>query len=217
MRQEYLNYLAEPIENWEGKIKPRVRHPLKWEKVESKSLTGVYVDIEKAMKEGRNVWIWSDHHFFHKNVIDFCNRPYKDVEEMNAEMIKTYKKYVKKGDICIWAGDVTFKGNTVFNEDIYPHFKDGYNILVIGNHDFMNKNVRNLNFDENHLIITLNYKNKKVAITHIPFETKDNNFINVHGHIHDKESEFNHQINVSIEALDFKPVLLQDILEKHLK
>lgn len=216
MREFYLKYLSEPVLSWDDKIKPRVRHPQKWN-VEDYSKTNKFLNIEKAILEGKNIWIWSDHHFFHENVIKFSNRPYKNVEEMNQKMVDAYNEVVKDGDICIWAGDITFKGTGIFNDEIYPNFNKSYNILVIGNHDFNKKKVRNLDFDEMRLILDFNFLNKIVAITHIPFETENNDFINVHGHIHNLESEFPHQINVSIEALDYKPQSLVELIKKHLK
>lgn len=38
------------------------------------------------------VWFISDTHFGHENIIRFCGRPFRDVEEMNAELIRRWRK-----------------------------------------------------------------------------------------------------------------------------
>lgn len=40
----------------------------------------------------------SDMHFGHKNVIKFDNRPFNDVDEMDAELIRLWNSKVSAGD-----------------------------------------------------------------------------------------------------------------------
>lgn len=34
------------------------------------------------------VWVTSDTHFSHKNIIEYCNRPFKDIYHMNETLVK---------------------------------------------------------------------------------------------------------------------------------
>ena len=47
----------------------------------------------------------SDHHFFHANVIRYCNRPFGSVQEMNEALILNWNKTVTNDDIVYHLGD----------------------------------------------------------------------------------------------------------------
>lgn len=51
------------------------------------------------------IWFTSDHHFGHKNIIEFSKRPFKNEDEMNAEMIKRWNEKISKDDIVYHLGD----------------------------------------------------------------------------------------------------------------
>lgn len=75
----------------------------------------------------------SDQHFFHRNVIDFCNRPFENVEEMNESLIDAWNKVVTKRDTVIQLGDFVFG-----NYDKWTSILDrlhGDIVFVKGNHD----------------------------------------------------------------------------------
>lgn len=214
MKNDYLHYLETPIEQYDGQIRPPVQHASKWRDIESSTLNGGFVNISDLINEkDKNVWIWSDQHFNHSNVIKHGKRPFNDVEEMNAFLIDSYLDVVKEGDICIWAGDIFFKSKTVFKESILPLLNKTYNILVVGNHDFQSQKIKDMGFDEVHLLLDFEYKNNRCVVSHFPFVVSDEEFINVHGHIHQHKSEYPHQINVSVEVLEFQPVLINHLLD----
>lgn len=48
--------------------------------------------------------------FFHKNILKYENRPYKDVEEMNKDLIENWNKKVNKDDEVYILGDISFGG-----------------------------------------------------------------------------------------------------------
>lgn len=212
--KEYLNYLSEVIEMTNGNKRPRVKTPSKWKKIESSSKNNSFLSIKDLLLLNKKIWIWSDHHFNHENVIMYGKRPFSSLGDMHEKLIENYKNKTSKGDVCIFAGDVVFGSSKVFNNEILPLFNNTYNILVIGNHDFDRKILKSLDFDEIHLILNFNINDKDFIISHYPFIIENIDFINIHGHIHNKESEYPHQFNVSLENINYEPILLNEIIEK---
>lgn len=40
-------------------------------------------------------FVVADNHFGHENIIRFCNRPFKTLDEMNYEMVKRWNAVVQ--------------------------------------------------------------------------------------------------------------------------
>lgn len=79
------------------------------------------------------IFFSSDHHFYHKNIIKYCNRPFETVEEMNEEMVKRWNEVVAKEDIVYYLGDFSLAIRPV---ELFLNRLNGTKILMAGNHDF---------------------------------------------------------------------------------
>lgn len=76
------------------------------------------------------VFFSSDHHFNHKNIIQFCNRPFKDVAEMNETMIANWNRVIQPTDTIYHLGDFGFGDiGKVLNR------VNGKIHMVVGSHD----------------------------------------------------------------------------------
>ena len=80
-----------------------------------------------------SIYVISDTHFGHKNIIEYCNRPFKSVEEMDLHMITQWNKTVTDNDIIIHLGDFAFGTSEEIRN--YASQLNGKKILVQGNHD----------------------------------------------------------------------------------
>lgn len=69
----------------------------------------------------------SDLHLGHKNIVDLCNRPFRDVDAMDLELIKNWNRKVKKNDIVYLIGDVVWDKKKVA---YYMEQLSGKKILV---------------------------------------------------------------------------------------
>ena len=49
--------------------------------------------------DGSKVYFTSDTHFYHSNIIGFCKRLFKNVEDMNETLIENWNQVVSQDDI----------------------------------------------------------------------------------------------------------------------
>lgn len=82
------------------------------------------------------IWFCSDSHFHHSNIIKFCNRPFKDVNEMDEALINNWNAVVGPDDIVFHLGDFAWGGSSVWNNVLDR--LNGHIYLVLGNHDMKN-------------------------------------------------------------------------------
>ena len=52
----------------------------------------------------------SDLHFLHKNCIQFDERPFSDIEEMQRVMVEKWNRKITNGDTVYILGDVSMRG-----------------------------------------------------------------------------------------------------------
>ena len=51
----------------------------------------------------------ADWHYGHAHALDFDNRPFKTVDEMNAALVERWNAVVQRGDIVYILGDMFFR------------------------------------------------------------------------------------------------------------
>ena len=112
-----------------------------------------------------NIFVKSDTHFNHKNIIKCCNRPYKDVEEMNEAIISNWNNSVTNDDIIYHLGDFGF-GTKEELKQIFNRL-NGQKYLIMGNHD--KKVGRNYYFELGFLnVYRKEYQLDNYILTHEP-------------------------------------------------
>ena len=80
------------------------------------------------------IWFTSDTHYGHTNILKYCNRPFKNVNEMNNEMMSRWNNVVNDEDTVYHLGDFAFSRDLEFTLNILNSLK-GNKVLITGNHD----------------------------------------------------------------------------------
>ena len=60
-----------------------------------------------------HIWLTADHHLGHSNIIKFCDRPFADVDEMDAALITSWNSVVAVGDVVWYLADFTLSNREV--------------------------------------------------------------------------------------------------------
>lgn len=137
--------------------------------------------------ENQNIFFTSDTHFCHKNIINFCNRPFSDLQEMHREITRMWNETVRSSDIVFILGDIIFGGANAY-EEILPQL-NGKKYLILGNHDYKNFSLNKHKYFEgvyDKMFIAVD--NQEIILNHEPllcFGGQTNNKIwHLFGHVH---------------------------------
>lgn len=158
------------------------------------------------------VWVWSDLHLGHDNIIGYANRPFVDAAQMDAVLYRNWDATVGDDDLLLFVGDMAMRKAVA--EHTWAHIREApgrAKHLVVGNHDLTGSGVLRVDgFDD--VCSTLNVDGEPpLAFTHMPLADVPPGVVNVHGHTHDEAPRRSRHINVSVEQLDYRPVVLQRI------
>lgn len=180
--------------------------------------------VDLKYNDGSKVFFTSDSHYYHGNIIKFCDRPFKDVEEMNYKLIENWNKKVPHDGLVFHLGDFAWGG--------YDNWKNirsqlnGEIVLIKGNHDIKNMSAKAeeelFKFTTQQMLIEI--EGRKIYLNHYPFLCyagvyRDPNGLvyQAYGHIHsgpNKKGEdiprlihcFPTQYDVGVDNNDYTPI-----------
>lgn len=117
---------------------------------------------------GENVFFTSDTHFCHGKILEFCNRPFSSVDEMDKKLIENWNSVVGKNDIVFHLGDFCFGGPLKWTNVLDK--LNGHIYLILGNHDMKNlkDNVRQY-FTEINMQMQIQIDGWSLYLNHYPF------------------------------------------------
>lgn len=133
-----------------------------------------------------NLFFTSDTHFWHSNIIKYCNRPFMDIEEMNEEIIKRWNDKIEKNDLVFHLGDFAFCGSSQYKTLLER--LNGKIILILGNHDWRNiKEGYMSKFNGIYQQLRIKVDDQRIYLNHFPFLCYEGSWRGVwqlFGHVH---------------------------------
>jgi calcineurin-like phosphoesterase family protein len=158
-------------------------------------------------------WFTGDLHLNHqskkepkRNIVDFCDRPFADIEENNVVLIDNINAVVKPADLLYMLGDFSFCHPQIFLEKIMCN-----NIYIIfGNHDQWLKFYRDhkkVKKAEYFLVIKIG--NILTSLFHYAMRVwphSNYNAWHLYGHSHGELPPLGKSYDVGVDNNGYKPV-----------
>lgn len=183
--------------------------------------------MQYNFETGENIFFTSDTHFWHKNVIKYCSRPYESVEKMNEALIQNWNDTVNDDSIIFHLGDFGFCGSENFARLIQS--LHGHIYWILGNHDY-----RNWRDSYKNLVeyvspkMSIQIGDTKILLNHEPLLSFSGQFNNkewqLFGHVHTNNYKdysgttlihcTSTQYDVGVDFNNYKPVSFNIIKEK---
>lgn len=148
-------------------------------------------------------FIVADTHFSHKNIIDFENRPFESIEDMNVKMIEAWNSVVGKHDTVYHLGDFCFGSKSEWRR-ILDDLK-GNIVLIKGNHDktrIIRGLLREGYLHEVHPLGTvIRREGLFLNLSHYPLMIGNRRRqYSIHGHIHGDSMDTEYHVNVGVDS-----------------
>ncbi len=181
-------------------------------------------------------WFTADLHLGHRNIITYCDRPFDDADQMNAELVRRWNEVVGADDTVWVLGDVALGRMT---ESLsWVGRLAGRKVLLAGNHDrcWQGHGRRAEGWTDRYLesgfaevhqgSITLGLGGMDVVASHFPYSGDSHDHDRyvehrpvdrgqwlLHGHVHQRWRQRDRMINVGVDVWGYRPVREVDLVQ----
>jgi calcineurin-like phosphoesterase family protein len=160
------------------------------------------------------IWFSSDHHFFHQNVLGFCNRPFASLDEMHAALIENWNQCVGPADTIYVLGDFSYRNKSGEVEAIFAQLH-GHKHLIRGNHD--GKHVLHLPWESQADYKDIKIDRRHYVLSHYAFiewNRSHHGSVHLHGHHHGTlQSSHPRRLDVGVDTHQYRPISFEQIRE----
>lgn len=158
------------------------------------------------------IWFTADTHFGHKNIIEYCNRPFASVEEMDETIINNINAVVKPEHTIYHLGDFSFGGTFHYRSKI--NCKNVH--LILGNHDKL-KMLEKRCFSTVSMIKEVRYAKQFIVLCHYGMRVWNKSHHgswSLYGHSHGTLPPIQNSMDVGVDCHDYQPLSFDDVKEK---
>lgn len=178
------------------------------------------------------IFFTGDHHFFHRNIIEYCNRPFQYLNEMDGTMIVNWNKIIKHNDNVYHLGDFTLAGEEKAKEffsglnghirilsNPWHHdrrwLKDRVNCML----DWTSASGHQIQILPPMFVLTMpklgdGKHPKAIVLCHYPLAKWDRKHYgswHLYGHSHGQFDNGGLSMDVGVDANNFYPVSLEEV------
>lgn len=163
------------------------------------------------------MYLVSDTHFAHANIIEYCDRPFESEAHMNDHMLTEWNETIGPDDKVLFLGDLAM-ANDKESQKWFAQL-NGDKIFLEGNHDSENGEALPLPV---HDTFKFDYSKYSFFCTHYPPEETPEDFDGwtLHGHTHNNEMDTypfinpeNKTVNLSVELIGYTPIHIDELIE----
>jgi len=168
-------------------------------------------------KRESKVWFTSDSHYGHARVIQYSNRPFKDIEEMDWAMVERWNAVVESHDRVYHLGDFSFRKPEISAK--IASMLNGQKFLIEGNHDH-SQNIKAIAphfvwvkeyFELSIADADVNGGKQKIILAHYPFLTWNKSHHgswHLHGHCHGtlRPDVGARRLDVGVDCHNYTPI-----------
>lgn len=154
----------------------------------------------------------SDYHLDHANIIKYCNRPFKDKNEMNELIIKNHNSVVKENDYFYFMGDFCFSSRIAE----FISRLNGKKVFIIGNHDRKNM-FKNIGIESISDVKMIEIANQKIFLSHYAhriWPQAHHGVWHLYGHSHGGLEDQGKSTDVGVDNCNFIPISFEELREK---
>lgn len=174
--------------------------------------------------DGSRVYFTSDTHFNHTNILRYCQRPFRNVDDMNEQMIANWNETVSEDDVIFHLGDFCLGGAVEWTRIL--DLLNGKIYLIMGNHDL--KNIRQGlmgRFEHVAMQMLIEVGKRRIYLNHYPFLCFEGGYKDVwqlFGHVHSRRANtgidagrlqylYPTQYDVGVDNNDFRPISYEQV------
>jgi len=163
-----------------------------------------------------NIWFTSDCHFSHNRIIQYCNRPFQTIEEMDSTLISNINRLVKKNDTLWYLGDFVWYGSRNIQR-----YRQQINCrrfhLILGNHDGkIRKRPQDFScFESIDEIKDIKIGDKNIVLCHYSMRVwnkKHYGALHLYGHSHGTLEKYQQSMDVGVDTNSFYPYNFDEIV-----
>ena len=175
----------------------------------------------------KDIWFTADLHLGHKNIIEYCNRPFDGVDSMNTTIINNWNECVQDDDDVYVLGDFTLLSHhwaAKYIDELHGNIH-----FIPGSHDaWMDKKNMFMSDRVNFLppLYSFTWKDAIFVLCHYALRVWDRSHYgayHLYGHSHGRLLPLGRSMDVGVDAQKFFPIHIErvvsylEVIEPHNK